>query len=485
MTGPVDAIEGEAAAETEASPAADVRPKARSWLKQALRWFVRPPPFGGLIGAVASFVLSMTPSMVPRSWGVQGVLAGLTAAIGYGIGSTVSALVARFRRRDPRRATSRRAWIALGVGAPLVVVAAVAAGARWDRDLRVLMNMPLKDPWEWIGVILVAALLAIMLVFVCRVVRGIGHLLVLLAGRYLPRPVALATGGVVAAVFAAYVVLGGLVDHAFRAANTAAGVVDRTIQPDVVQPTSPQRSGSPASLITWDELGAKGREFTGMGPTVAELSAFAGRPAMQPIRAYAGVRAAGTTEARVELLMSELERMGAFDRSVIIVQTPSGNGHIPPVNAAAPEFMFAGDVAQVVLQYAYVSSVAAMITERDAGDEASRQLIEAVTERVAQMPEDRPRVFVVGESLGSLSTEAAFADLDDLVARVDGALLVGPTVMNPIRNTLTDARDDGTPVWLPVVDQGSIARFAREPADLSTPTGTWGDETRRVPPELE
>jgi uncharacterized membrane protein len=195
----------------------------------------------------------------------------------------------------------------------------------------------------------------------------------------------------------------------------------------------------------------------------------------QPLRAYAGVRTAGTTEGRVELLMSELERMGAFDRSVIIVQTPSGNGQIPPVNAAAPEFMFAGDVAQVTLQYAYVSSLAAMITERDAGDEASRQLVEAVTERVAQMPKDqRPRVFVAGESLGSLSTEAAFADLDDLVARVDGALVVGPTVMNPIRNALIDARDEGTPVWLPIVDQGSIARFAREPADLGTPTGPWG-----------
>ena len=83
MTGPVDAIESDAAAGTEASPAADVRPKARSWLKQTLRWFVRPPPFGGLIGAVASFVLSMARVSwsARRSAGLSGGGAGSPASV--------------------------------------------------------------------------------------------------------------------------------------------------------------------------------------------------------------------------------------------------------------------------------------------------------------------------------------------------------------------------------------------------------------------
>ena len=33
-------------------------------------------------------------------------------------------------------------------------------------------------------------------------------------------------------------------------------------------------------------------------------------------------------------------------------------------------------------------------------------------------------------------------DLDDLMATVDGALFVGPTLFNPIRNDLTEGRDE-------------------------------------------
>ena len=77
------------------APAPDGAPVVDSsphrW-RSALQWMVRPPCFGGLVGAVVFFALAMTPSLIPRSWGVQGFLAGLTAAIGYGVGSAASAI---------------------------------------------------------------------------------------------------------------------------------------------------------------------------------------------------------------------------------------------------------------------------------------------------------------------------------------------------------------------------------------------------------
>ena len=77
-----------------------------------------------------------------------------------------------------------------------------------------------------------------------------------------------------AAAFFVFIVLGGLSDAIFTAMDASAAVWDRTVQPDIDPPTSALRSGGPGSLIAWDDLGSKGREFTGRGPTVNELSAY-------------------------------------------------------------------------------------------------------------------------------------------------------------------------------------------------------------------
>lgn len=52
--------------------------------------------FGGLVGALVFFVLSMTPTLLPRGSVCQALIGGLAAATGYGIGVAppgVSALV--------------------------------------------------------------------------------------------------------------------------------------------------------------------------------------------------------------------------------------------------------------------------------------------------------------------------------------------------------------------------------------------------------
>ncbi len=435
---------------------------------------VRPPCYMGLVGAIVFFALTLTPSLVPRRWQMQGILSGLTAAIGYGLGSAASAIARKIRSHEPSKQIKRRAWIGLSVGGPLLVVLALWAGAWWDGQLRELMEMPREEPWRWSALVLLTAITSVILLLAGRVIRGVGHLTARLLARVFPRRAALALGFVAAAAFTLYVVIGGLADATYRAIDTGAGIADRLIQPDIPQPTSPLRSGSPESLVSWRRLGAKGREFTGTGPSVEELSEFAGRPAMEPIRVYAGLRSARNTERRVALLIQELDRTNAWERSAIIVQIPSGNGEIPLVNADAPEYMFAGDTAQVAIQYSYTPSWVTLLTNPNAGDEAADRLITAVTERVASMPlGDRPQVFVQGESLGSLSAEDAFTDLDDLVARVDGALFVGPTLFNPIRDRLIDERDPGTPVWLPIVDGGARVRFAQRPADLQVPRAEW------------
>lgn len=443
--------------------------------RQMLRWLVRAPRWGGAAGALVFFALAMTPSLIPRSWLAQGILAGLTAAIGYGLGSAVAAIAARLLPA-PSEQARRRAWWGLAIAAPLIVVASVALGSRWDGELRRLMDMPLETPWDWTGVIVAALVAFAVLVIVARLLRGAGHLIGLGLQRLLPRPVAFAIGGVVVAAFVVFAVLGGLADALFVSVDRSAQLVDRTVQDDLEPPTSPNKSGGPGSLIAWDDLGSKGREFTAKAPTVEQLTAFSGAPASDPIRVYASLDSADSLQARVDLAMEELDRTDAWDRSALIVQTPSGNGEVGRINLAAPEFLLNGDIAQVAMQYGYAGSFTTMVTRPGAGDDAARALIAAVTERLASLPEDgRPKLYVAGESLGSLSTEAAFDDLDDLVSSVDGALMIGPTLFNPIRNDVIDRRDDGSTVWLPILDDGRVVRFAQDPADLDEPTGEWGD----------
>ena len=63
------------------------------------KWvFTRRLCFGGLAGALVFFCLSMTPSLLPRAAIMQGVVSGVAVAIGYGLGSALSALI---RKVDP------------------------------------------------------------------------------------------------------------------------------------------------------------------------------------------------------------------------------------------------------------------------------------------------------------------------------------------------------------------------------------------------
>ena len=105
-------------------------------------------------------------------------------------------------------------------------------------------------------------------------------------------------------------------------------------------------------------------------------------------------------------------------------------------------------------------------------------MVTAVTDRINQMaPEDRPMLLVFGESLGSFGTESAFTSPENMLANLDGALLVGPTFVNHLHGQLVTERDEGSPSWRPVIDGGESIRFAVDPMDLtdgSIHSAEWG-----------
>ena len=124
-----------------------------------LRWvFWRHLCFGGLAGALVFFCASLTPSLLPRGVLLQGVVSGVTALIGYGFGSMLSSWIRKVISREPRAEVKRVAWWVLAGAATVLVPLFLFLGAQWQETTRKLMGMELLDSYEWLAMLLVAAM---------------------------------------------------------------------------------------------------------------------------------------------------------------------------------------------------------------------------------------------------------------------------------------------------------------------------------------
>lgn len=423
--------------------------------------------FGGSIGAILLFCLSLTPSLLPRHWLLQGVVSGITLAIGYGAGAVVGAAARAVWPRLP--APSRTAWAALTVAGGALAMLFLWLGDSWQREVRQLIAAEAVTAWDPLLIAAVAVDVFLLLLIVARLIRLATRRLTDTFGRFTPRPVAsIAALGVVAALsygLGPGVAFTGFVDVADRVAAQA----NRAIAPDQARPDSPYVSGGPGSLVDWRTLGSPGREFIAGAVREPLLSSVAGE-ATPPIRVYVGRDSAATVPQRAALAVQELERTGAFSREVLAVVTTTGTGWVNPVVADSLELMHGGDTAVVAMQYSFLPSWISFAADRSTATEAAEALIGAVHQRLDELPADqRPQLVVYGESLGAHGIESAAGGLPELLSTTDGALLVGSPHSSPIRQAVTDGRDPGSPMWRPVYQDAERVRFAQDPDDLAGP----------------
>ncbi|MEV0900218.1 alpha/beta hydrolase [Actinoplanes sp. NPDC049802] len=420
--------------------------------------------------AAGFYCLSFTPSLLPRAWLLQGVVAGITAAMGYALGAALGALARRLRRPLTPR-TVRIAWSVLFAVVPLLVVVSLWLGTRWQRDLRIQLGMPPPEEHDVSRTVGVSLLTFGLLLLISRLLRLATHAFARLFLRVIPVPAAWCAGVLAVALLSYSVVDVLLVGQMFAMADRTAAVVNNGTGNGVRRPDSALRSGGPRSLVSWDSLGRQGRSFVAGAPTGEQLTAFAGRTALEPVRVYAGLASARTLEERAALVVREMDRTGAFDRAVVAVFTPTGTGWVDNKVPRSLEYMFAGDTALVSMQYSYLPSFFAFVGDRSEVADAAEALIGAVRARWAAMPvTDRPRLLLFGESLGTYGMEKTFGTPEGLVEGADGALLVGPTFANPTHRLLTETRAEGSPVWDPDYP-GLPVEFADDAAELRTLTG--------------
>ncbi|MGW2276539.1 alpha/beta hydrolase [Streptomyces sp. NPDC001770] len=441
----------------------------------------RRPGWAGVLVAVLFYVASFTPSLIPRSWLVQSLAAGVTAAAGYGVGAVLGWVARRCGAR-PGGATVRWAWLMLVPLGVAAVVAVTVRSVRWQGDARRAVGMePGVVWWQWALVPFVALLLCGLLVTLARSVRLGTRTLARPLERLVPRPWALMVAASVAVVVVVGVVQGFLLRGLVDLVESSASLTNGSTSEGIVRPLLPTLSGSPSSLESWSSLGKNGRDFVGHASTRAEISGFTGAPATDPVRVYVGLESAATLRGRADLAVRELERTGAFRRKVLVVFGTTGSGWVNESLAKPLEYMYGGDSAAVALQYSYLPSWLSFLTESEAAV-AGSALFDAVYDHWSALPPgERPRLLVSGESLGSYATEGAFdGELSRMTARADGALLVGPTLRNPMWEALGKARDRGSPLWLPVYRDGRTVRYARREADFGRPADAAWDAPRIV-----
>lgn len=425
----------------------------------------------GLVFALVFFAWSMTPSLLPRPWYLQGVATGLCTATGYLLGSAVARLTRRLGFRPGWSvAARRRGDAALAATAAVWVPAALVLGAHWQDQVRELVGVR-PDQRSYYGLVLVVALVVVLgLRETGRALRAASRRVAAFAARFVPGRIARLAAAAVVAVAAVLFVDGALVNGFLMVVNRIAATADRGDEPGVVRPTAPERSGSPHSPVGWETLGREGRAFVAGGPTAAELGAFTGRPAPTPIRVYGGLSSAGSLAEVAALVVAELERTGAFDRAVLAVATTTGTGWVDPSAAESLEHVAGGDTAIAALQYSYLPSWAAFVADRDSPRAAGAALFERVYAAWERRPADRrPALVVFGESLGAFGGQAAFSGVQDMTARTSGALWIGTPNSTGVWARTTADRDPGTPERLPVVDSGADVRFADSPDDLDGP----------------
>lgn len=428
---------------------------------------------GTIVGAIFVY-LSFLPSLLPRGMVLQGVLSGVLFAIGYAIGLIASHFIRKFSPKFLK--TKKRRKIKLSTYLVLAVLYIIAAilGYFWQNEVRELVGQPVQNSLSILGITVVGLLISALILLIARSIRSLYGWLKRLINKHIPKPIAYTAAWIITVLLVIGILNGVVVSRIMGAVNEAFSAKNGTTEEGIVQPTDPHLSGSPESLIKWDTLGRQGRNFIGRAKTIEQLSSFSHEPATQPIRIYSGLDSASSTKDRADLAVADLKRAGGFDRKIIVVTTTTGTGWVDEEGVAPIEYMYNGGSAVVSMQYSFLPSALSFLVDQQKAKDAGSELYNAVYNEALNIPkEQRPKIVVFGESLGSYGGEAAFANEASFRATSDGAVWAGPPNFNILRKTATANRDPSSPEILPVFQNGQIVRFVDKAADLKNPNKPW------------
>ncbi|MDQ2068610.1 alpha/beta hydrolase [Natronospira bacteriovora] len=437
-----------------------------------LAWFSTT----GLLLGTFFFALSLTPSLVPRSETVQGLISGLSLAAGYGIGVAADALWRFMHLPTPRKHLRFYLQLTAGLLCGLTAVIFLWQADRWQNALRALMEM---EPTSGMRSLVIALIAVLVFLFVFLLAHGFRRTFLFLS-RKLERFISPHSAHLIglAMAFALFWALvdGILFSAALRSADTTHQQLDALMEAEHEAPLDPALAGSPASLLAWEDMGRQGRRYLAGTPEPADIQAVTGEDAQRPIRVYVGLNAGDSPEERAELALQELIRVGGFDRSTLLLITPTGTGWVDPAGVEPVEYMLGGDVASVAAQYSYLPSPISLMAEGAYGAESARALFQAVYGHWTELaPTSRPDLYLFGLSLGALNSDRSFDFYDIINDPFQGALWSGPPFRSDTWRDATRRRHPDSPAWLPRFRDDAVIRFANQQGGLEQGARPWGN----------
>jgi uncharacterized membrane protein len=444
--------------------------------KVRLSWVIGAFSIPSFLLGLFFFAVSLTPSLIPRGPEVQGILGGLVTALGYLIAQVMTLL---WRAMEMPRFGGRSTRVLTWLMATLIVTLflwVLGSSLTWQNDLRQKMGMDPADALHLSKILLFALLTFAVAFLLGRFIASLFRLVRAWFYRFMPPRRANVLGVIAVALILFVITRDGVFDRMVASLDASYEAAQALFENAPPAPVDPSKVGSTASLIDWAAIGEPGRDFIVSGPDAEAISAFMGRPALDPIRVYVGRANGDTPQARAELALAELKRLDAFEREVLIIASPTGTGWMDPGSHDPVEYMHGGNIATVAAQYSYLQSPLALILETRTGLEQATALQDAVHGYWKTLPKDaRPRLYVHGLSLGAWSSMYAtnlFRLMDD---PIDGAFWAGPPFPSGFWNYVQNQRNPGSPWVLPEIGDGSLVRYASHTADASNAKAEWGN----------
>lgn len=430
----------------------------------------------GVVGALVMYGVSVSPSLLARSWQWHAVASGVLSAVGYIVGLTIQRFYALVVPRLGVEITAPQS-VSIAFRAVLLLgfflwfLRWLLQSYRERKRANHLVGMRGESLGEYLLGTFCAFILMLALLGIAWGLQWIGRAIVIVLSQWMHMVFALALSLLILVVIVYALTSQVLLKLGINFFTRHARKMNNRTAKGIVQPQVPERSGSPQSRSSWRAVGGQGRVFLGRGPSRSDIEAVTGCAAMEPIRVYAGMPEEGQSlQSAADLVVEELHRTGAFDRAVILIATSTGSGWVDEWQVQPLEYLTRGNCATASMQYSFVPSSINFLTDLDVSEEAAVILFETIRRAVDEIPEDRrPALFVCGESLGAYASQHVFSGIVDVLSRTDGALWVGTPAFTPMHAELTAIRHRGSPEVAPVVANGRHVRFVNVPENL------WAD----------
>ncbi len=128
-----------------------------------------------VVGTV-TFGMALTPSLLPRPWLFEGVIAGLGFALGYGLGNVGSwFLRGPMKVIEPTARFKHWAWRGLAVLGPLAALYFLLLGVGWQNEVRTLVGMEDEGLVVAAQVLVVAVPIALLAILAGRGLRRLNR----------------------------------------------------------------------------------------------------------------------------------------------------------------------------------------------------------------------------------------------------------------------------------------------------------------------